>query len=268
MKIKNSKKWGRYSIKQASAGTALILLTAFALRYFIHPLVEPHVVFHFFIAASLAVQYLFGYRFSITSVLLSMVLGEYYFVEPYASFDELSKKDFIISVNFALVALTAIAFMENLSRSIFERDLLLKVFESRNKISLYRENDRISFAEKNSETWAILEKLLNNFDDILLIKLNDSAYKPGPLFLKITKNNISQNDLIHWQDGIYFDDKSLIENIFNPEVPKTERPRAFDLRLIQADGGLHACRVCVDHFRFMGQQLAILRADSGKNRPH
>jgi K+-sensing histidine kinase KdpD len=259
MKIQNSKKWSPYSARQACLGTALIILVSFALRYFLHPLVEPYAVFHFFIVACLAVQYFFGYKFALVSVLFSVILGEYYFVKPYGSFDVLSPKDLIISLNFALVTLTAIAFMEPLSRALFTRDLLLKVVESRHKISLYRENDRIFQAQQSSQNWSILEALLNDFDQILVIKFGASEYKVEPLFFKITKTSIPSDDVLNWQDAVYFEDKSLLDQIFQPLGSQIGAPRSFDLRFVQADGGLHACRVCVDHFNFMGKNLSILK---------
>ena len=259
MKIQNSKNWSPYSTRQACLGTALIILVSFALRYFLHPLVEPYAVFHFFIVACLVVQYFFGYKFALVSVLISVILGEYYFVKPYGSFDVLSPKDLIISFNFAVVTLSAVAFMEPLSRALFTRDLLLKVVESRHKISLYRENDRIFHAQQSSQNWSILEVLLNDFDQILVIKFGESEYKLEPLFFKITKNKIPLDEPFNWQDAIYMEDRDLLEKIFQPPVSQIGRPKAFDLRFVQADGRLHACRVCVDHFHFMGKSLSILK---------
>jgi K+-sensing histidine kinase KdpD len=259
MKIQNSKKWSPYSARQACLGTALIILVSFALRYFLHPLVEPYAVFHFFIVACLAVQYFFGYKFALVSALISVILGEYYFVKPYSSFDVFSPKDLIISLNFALVTLTAVAFMEYLSRALLTRDLLLKVVESRHKISLYRENDRIFQAQQSSQNGSILEALLNDFDQILVIKFGASEYKVEPLFFKMTQNTIPLNGELNWKDAVYFEDKSLLDQIFQPLASKIGAPISFDLRLVQADGSLQACRVCVDHFNFMGKPLSILK---------
>ncbi len=259
MKIQNSKKWSPHSAKQACLGTALIILVSFALRYFLHPLIEPYAVFHFFIVACFAVQYFFGYKFALVSVLCSLILGEYYFVKPYGSFDVLSSKDLIISLNFVLVTLTAVAFMETLSRALSTRDLLLKVLESRHKISLHRENDRIFQAQKSSQNGSILESLLNDFDQILVIKFGESDYKVEPLFFKMTQNSILLSDTWNWQDAVYFEDKSLLDQIFQPLASQIGPPTAFDLRLVQVDGGLHACRVCVNHFNFMGKSLSILK---------
>lgn len=259
MKIQNSKKWSPYSARQACLGTAVIILVFFALRYFLLPLVEPYVVFPFFIVACLAIQFFFGYKFALVSVLISVIFGEYYFVKPFSSFDVLSPKDLIISLNFALVTLAAVAFMEHFSRALYTRDLLLKLVESRHKISLYRENDRIFQAQQSGQNRSILEVLLNNFDQILVIKFGASEYMVEPLFFKITQNSVPLNDAFNWQDAVYFADKSLLDQFFQSVRSQIGVPRAFDLRLVQADGGLHACRVCVDHFNFMGKNLSILK---------
>jgi hypothetical protein len=237
----------------------MIIFVAFAVRFVLNPAIAPYGVFHFFIVACLAVQYLYGYKFAAFSVALSIFLGEFYFIEPYGSFGPVLAKDYILSVNFALVTLTAVAFMEPLRRSLYARDLLLKVLNSRHKVSLYRENDRIFYAQQSNQAWSILQELLENFDDILLLKFGDSEYKIEPLFFKITANHDLLPSPQNWHASVFAEDLPLLQQAFERRPQKSMDPAAFDLRLIDANGGLQPCRVRVDHFNFMGKTLSILR---------
>lgn len=242
-------------------GTAGIIFAAFVVRYFLHPYLEPYVPFHFFILGCLLVQYLYGYKFAIISVLISAALGEYYFVQPYNSFDVLSFSDLIITINFSLVAFAAIAFMEPLQRSLFSRDLLLKVLDSRHKISLYRENDRIFYSQKSNEAWSILQALLDDFDQILIIKLGESEFKVEPLFLKLTQNSELLESPENWQSAIYSEDRLQLEQAWSKPTAPFKTPQGFDLRLLHANGQVISHRVWVDHFSFMGKNLSILKLE-------
>jgi K+-sensing histidine kinase KdpD len=259
MQIRNSKKWSEYSTKQAWFGTAMIIFVAFAVRFVLNPVIAPYGVFHFFIVACLAVQYFYGYKFAAFSVALSIFLGEYYFIEPYGSFGPVLAKDYILSLNFALVTLTAVAFMEPLRRSLYASDLLLKVLNSRHKVSLYRENDRIFYAQQSNQAWSILQELLENFDDILLIKFGNSDYKIEPLFFRITANHDLLLSPQNWQAFVFADDLTLLERAFDRRQQKSVDPTAFDLRFIVVDGTVQTFRVRVDHFNFMDKTLCILR---------
>ena len=237
----------------------MMVFAAFALRFFLHPWLEPYAVFHFFIVACLAAQFFYGYKFAIISVLLSVFLGEYYFVKPYGSFDVLSSKDFIISVNFMLVTLTAVAFMEPLRRSLYARDLLLKVLDSRYKISLYRENDRIFYAQQSNQAWSILQDLLEDFDQILLIKFGDSDYKLEPLFFKVTQSDLLTRTSENWRQAVFVEDQTLLEAALEQNTPQIGGVKALALRFVLPSGAFNACNVRVDHFNFMGKKLSILR---------
>lgn len=240
-------------------GALSLVLLSFALRYVLHPLIEPYAVFHFFILACLAVQYFFGYRFAILSVIVSIFLGEYYFVKPYGEFNELSSKDYIISSNFALVTLTAVVFMESLQRSLYARDLLLKVLNSRHKISLLRENDRIFYAQQSNQTLALLQELLEDFDQILLIRLRGFECKVEPMFIKLTQNPAILQAKDGWLQAIHEEDKMLLDQAWSALPDRNASNSPFDLRLIQANGDIRSCRVLVEHISFAGRALAILK---------
>jgi K+-sensing histidine kinase KdpD len=259
MQIQNSRKWSQYSAQQAWVGTAAIIFAAFAIRFVLHPYLEPYVPFHFFIVGCLVVQYLFGYKFAVSAVVVSAALGEYYFVQPYNSFGALSLSDLIITINFALVTLAAVAFMEPLQRSLYLRNLLLKVLDSRHKISLYRENDRIFYAQQSNQAWSILQDLLEDFDQILLIKFGDSDYKLEPLFFKVTQSDLLTRTSENWRQAVFVEDQALLEAALAQNTPQIGGVKALALRFVLPSGAFNACNVRVDHFNFMGKKLSILR---------
>ena len=141
MLIKNSKNWVRHSTNKSVGGALLILLIAFLIRLGIHPLVEHYAPFHLFIVACTIIAFFYGYKLALLSIVTSIALGGYYFVKPYkmlGPLNELNPTDWLQFFNFFLVSLVAIFFIEKLQRNIFERDLLLKVMQSRYRIELIK----------------------------------------------------------------------------------------------------------------------------------
>jgi K+-sensing histidine kinase KdpD len=115
-------------------------------------LVEPYAPFHLFIVACTIIAFFYGYKLALLSIVTSIALGGYYFVKPYkmlGPLNELNPTDWLQFFNFFLVSLVAIFFIEKLQRNIFERDLLLKVMQSRYRIELIKKNEsQISLNKK------------------------------------------------------------------------------------------------------------------------
>lgn len=255
MKIKNAVRWQGYSLPQAWAGTCAVVLLAFGIRYQLHAIVAPYMVFHFFTIACLMVQYLFGIRFSLVAMAASALLGEYFFVEPYGTFDSLARKDFLITLNFMLVTGVAVAFMERLRRATYAQSLLLKVMESRHRVSLHRENDRLFYAKRSHQTWAILEELIADYDRTLFYRYGGDGYRIGPLFYRLATRFRLGDDPAGWEVGVHAGDVEAVKR----HMVSHGMNEGFELRLLQADGGERRVPVVMDHFKFMGKQLALLK---------
>ena len=120
------------------------------------------------------------------SVIASALLGEYFFVEPIGTFNELLAKDIIISLNFIGVTTFAIALIEFLQRGIYARELLLKVSNSRYLTSLQLENDRLYYSQKSSDAWSVLSLLLKNFERVILVQHGEDTVRLEPLFYELT----------------------------------------------------------------------------------
>ena len=259
MEIKNSRNWVKFSQEQAFLGTCSLTLLAFAVRYLLHPYIEPFAVFHFFIVGCLLIQYLYGYKFSAFAICFSIGLGNYFFVAPYGTFDQVSHKDLIVSLNFAVVTGVAVAFMESLRRSVYARELMLKVMASRHKISLHRENDRIYYAKKTNEAWAILEELLTDFDRIILIKFGESDYKLEPLLYKLATCFQIQNSTEKWPQAFAPEDMPVLTAHLDGDASPTQDQVTFSVGFCQAPNLFERHDVCVERFSFMGKSLSVLK---------
>jgi K+-sensing histidine kinase KdpD len=259
MQIKNAKKWSPYSRRQSWLGTIALIFFAFAIRYLLQPVIAPYAVFHCFIVACLVIQYRYGYIYSAAGVVASILLGEYFFVKPYGTFNELAAKDVIISMNFALVIGAAIFFMEKLQRSVYERDLIMKALHSRQRISLYAENDRIFFSQKSSQAWSILEELLNEFDQILVIRYGDQDYKLEPALLKITQKWELIGQPSDWLGSVREDQREQMTQLMLQQKAKIGDPKEFALSLSDCQGHWHDVTASIDYYDFMGKPLSILR---------
>lgn len=257
MRIRNALLWQDYTPYQALIGTVFITLTAFGLRYILHPIIEPYAVFHFFIVGCLSIQYLFGYKFSVPAMLVATVLAEYYFIEPYGDFDGLGHKDLVIAVNFLLVTAVAVLFMEKLRRAAYTQELLLKVMGSRHKVSLQRENDRLFYARKSSEVWAILEELIVDHEKTLLYQYGGDC-KIAPLFYKLATRFTLHHPAHEWELGLAAEDVPLLKQRLLDD--RDNAP--FEIGLVQADGTEVRVPVVIDRFHFLGKRFLLMKLAS------
>lgn len=239
-------------------GSGLILLSAFLIRYALQPLIEPYAPYHFFIVACLFIACFYGYKFAFISTFISAFLGSFFFVKPYYSFDIATVSDMIQFCNFAVVTTISVFIIESLQRTLYARRMVLKIMQSRYRISLFRENDRIYFSKKQSEAWSILEEILTDFDDILFLKFAGGNVKLEPLFLALagTDQFLLPDDA--WQTLI--DPKDLPELLSNLEhaALKPGLVRVFDLRFANNPKG-NSYKVQLESYEFMGKPLKLLR---------
>lgn len=164
----------------------LITLAAFAVRYIMHPQLQPFVPFLFFFVSCALTEYLVGLGPALLSLVLSFLLGTYYFIMPYGVFDGMiSRSDAISTITFVLITLLAIALIEYLQRTLYSRQLLLKISRSHHKISLYRENDRLYLAKKAVMAARPFEKLFHDFHKVLLLQLPGGKVYLQSLFYQL-----------------------------------------------------------------------------------
>jgi hypothetical protein len=258
MRIQNSRSWVKYSLGDAALGSLTFLLGAFILRFLLQPVIAPYAPFHFFIVACLFIAYLYGYELALLSVLISAFLGSYFFVKPYFTLSPASLSDLIQFLNFTSVTVVAILIIEKLQRTIYAREMVLKIMDSRHKISLYRENDRIYFAKSNNEAWAVLDELLTDFDDIVLLQYGTGGVKLEPLFMALTLSNQPILSSEEWQSLIHPEDMGLLLFKLSQPIAKSGQMDEFALRFTQHENAA-TYKVALESFVFLGKPLRILR---------
>lgn len=239
-------------------GSCAILLVAFFVRYAIQPLIEPYAPFHFFIVACLFIAYLYGYQMALIATAISAFAGSFFFVKPYFTLSLASVEDVIQFFNFTFVAVISILVIEKLQRMVYAHQMVLKIMQSRYKISLFRENDRIHFAKSNNEAWAVLDELLTDFDDIIMLQYGTGDVKLEPLFISLTLSLKPVLAVHEWQAKIHPDDLAGLLSKLSQPITKSGQLDEFSLRFMPHDNAV-AYKVALESFVFLGKPLRILR---------
>jgi PAS domain S-box-containing protein len=109
------------------------LAIAFAARYALHQSLGEHYRFLFFTAAAVLVCAYAGIWRALFVTIAGLLLGFYFFVEPYESFSEPDAEDFGAIVVYLLNTLLMLFLIEWLQRSKYESYMLMLETKYRNK---------------------------------------------------------------------------------------------------------------------------------------
>ena len=258
MRIQNSKLWVKYSFGTAVQGSVAVLLCACLIRYVLQPFIEPYAPFHFFIVACLFIGYWYGYQLALVATLISAAIGNYFFVKPYFEFGPMVMTDVIQIINFASVTVISVLIIEKLQRTAYARHIAFRIMESRQKIMLYRENERLYFSKKSNESWAILDEMLTDFDDIILLQWGIGAVKVEPLFLALSHAPRPILAADEWQTLMHPEDLGWLLSGLDEPVLKSGAVDVMTLRF-STDADAAPCQVALEAFVFLGKPLKILR---------
>jgi K+-sensing histidine kinase KdpD len=143
MILKNSRLWVQHRPWVVARDSFLILLVASVARYALRELIEPYAVFHFFIIACLIVAVRYGYRAAFVCLVVSVFVGNFFFVKPYNTFAQITTSDLIPALNFFFVTGVAVVVIEKLQRTIYAQKLLIKIMSDRQRSMLFRQNDLV-----------------------------------------------------------------------------------------------------------------------------
>jgi K+-sensing histidine kinase KdpD len=256
MLIRNSKSWVNHSLKRSAVLSLLVLSVAFATRMLLHPYIEPYAPYHGFIVACLCIAYFFGYKLALCGVMISAMVGSYFFVRPYYQFGPLSATDLTQFITFSSVTLVAIFAIERLQRTAYSRTMVVKIMESRHKISLMRENDRLYFAKQQNQSWAILESILTNFEEVMLLKFGSANLRVEPLFLELAHSPKHLLTSDEWLTLLHPDDAAQLQAALHADL--ATKPQHLSLRFSH-DPQQTAHAVTVETNRFMNQSLKVVR---------
>jgi len=258
MQIKNNKAWVKYSLAEKIIGSACILLSAFMIRLTIHSYIEPYAPFHFFIVACLLIAFLFGYLPAFICMMISIILGGYFFMRPYNDFGTLATTDWLQFFNFSSVTVIAISIIERLQRSNYSQNLLLKVLESRHRVMLLNENERVFFERKNNSALSTLEEFLENIDNIVLLKYANSDINVHPLFLKLTQTTTDSVIEKNWHSSVHPDDLKVLLTKMDNSIDAGNLSESIQVRLLKNNVFLkHTMHI--ERLRLACQSVATLR---------
>ena len=150
MKIRNAARWPKAGSQPYFIGM-LGFGAAFALRYLLQPLLDDHVPLLFFAINCIVIAYFYGFWPALWLLLLSTPTAFYFFVQPYQTFDGVSRTDFfMLLVNFTLVLLAAFM-LELLRREQYKSFLLARVSESRFRLMVEADEDRRQVIKKTAK---------------------------------------------------------------------------------------------------------------------
>jgi K+-sensing histidine kinase KdpD len=120
-----------------------IYATILGLCFSIHPVESEAYLYHLFFLSSYVATIFLGGGPGFLIILLGLISCNYYFIEPYGHFTSLSNADIFYLANYTFGAVLVIVTIEYLQRNVYENKLLLRASESRYKMFLHRENQRI-----------------------------------------------------------------------------------------------------------------------------
>jgi K+-sensing histidine kinase KdpD len=143
MRINNSVKWCKWPRVQCYAAAALVYAGVFALCFILHPILDETYLYHLFFLSSYVAAIFIGGGPSSMIIVLGLVSSNYFFVAPYQQFDHLDVHDALTMGNYIFSSMLVIIGIEYMQRARYQRELLLKVAESRYIMLLRRENQRL-----------------------------------------------------------------------------------------------------------------------------
>lgn len=143
MKINNAAYWCRLPLPVCYLISLATFFAVFALRWSLHPILGGTFPYQFFLLASYVVAFFLGAKPGLVIVVLGVISGNYYFVEPYGELTPLDWKDSLYLGNYLLSSLLVISSLEYLQRTRYQNELLLRVAQSRYEILLHRDNQRL-----------------------------------------------------------------------------------------------------------------------------
>jgi hypothetical protein len=256
--MKNARSWSPFSRFAAFGAAALVTTVAFGIRYLIHPWVEPYGAFQMFVFACIVSEYYFGLGPALLSLAMGGLLGTYYFVRPYQTFASMiTRSDVIVTGNFVLVSVFVIVLIEILRRTLYTNQLLLKVSQSRHRVSLYRENDRMFLSRKSADTRARVEQLLSRFDRTLLLQLDDERYYPQALLYRLAPSLGSRTAKgTHWMEAFHPEDRPSLDSAFAGLRANSGTRPVISARIGEATD---ASLLVLERLEFEGALATVLR---------
>ena len=232
MHFRNAKRWAPTGI--AAYLTAIgATLIAFGMRYAAQPVLNMHYPFLFFTIASLLVAFHLGLWPAVLVVISGLLMGMYFFVPPFYSFEIPDAVDVIFIFGYLAVALLGITLIEMLHRAKHETYLLQQVAQSRLEM-LERSHTQRSRAEelakKNEEHFEILASSLPHI--WYMRRLDGNFEYFNERFYEYTGLTPGSLDNKAWLNALHPDDVAAVTAAWAQVAEDgVEQTSAFRLRL-------------------------------------
>lgn len=215
------------------------LAVAFALRYTLHQWLGEHFRFIFFTVAAVLVCAYAGIWRALFVAIAGLLLGFYFFVEPYESFSEPDAEDFGAIVVYFLNTLLMLFLVEWLQRSKYEvRTLMLETRYKNKRLEEILGN--LARAENSASINAErIDMLAATVPHIWSMRRSGgkAAYFNVNLY-EITGMPPGSLDGEGWTKAMHPNDAALVQEL-SRQVERTGAPQETSVRLRLADGAYH-----------------------------
>jgi len=215
------------------------LAVAFALRYSLHQWLGEHSRFLFFTAAAILVCAYAGIWRAFFVAIAGLLLGFYFFVEPYESFTEPEAEDFWAIVVYLLNTSVMLFLVEWLQRSKYEARMLILETKYRNK-RLEEILENLARAENSASINAErVDMLAANVPHIWSLRRSGGKtdYFNVNLY-EITGMPSGSLDREGWTKAMHPNDAALVQEV-SRDVERTGTRHEVSVRLRLADGAYH-----------------------------
>jgi len=230
MLLKNAKDWNNSSLLVRYCGALFVTGLALALRFLIHPYIEPYLPFQLFFLSTFIVSLIWGVGPGILSLLLGLFSGFYFFTRPYDSFATPSASDIWVMLTYGTTSVVMQGLTEYTRRLMYSSELLLKVAESNYRLSLFSENEKIDISRKLRANQKSVDDLITNLDTCIFM-LNSNLKTQFSTQVHI---HFDKSELISFQDNwaaiFLADDLSQIRKAQKAAQELSNLPCTFEFR--------------------------------------
>ena len=175
-KLGNAKRWacgrrGAYSM------AVVALLAAYAVQFFLQPVLQDRSVFMTFLIAAFAIEYFFGLCPAAFVVVGSIFLGLYFFVPPDATFLVAGVADITFVFGYLVISIVGIFIIESLQRSRYEISLLRESLQSQSEILQRSRKERSVAVEEAKLCEKRYQTLVSQKAELLYMRRLDGIFE-------------------------------------------------------------------------------------------
>ena len=197
MLLKNAKDWNNSSLLVRYIGALFVTGLALALRFVLHPYIEPYLPFQLFFLSTFIVSLLWGVGPGILSLLLGLLSGFYFFTRPYDSFATPSASDVWVMLTYGSTSIVMQCLTEYSRRLMYSSELILKVADSNYRLTLFSENEKIDLSRKLRANQKLVDDLIINLDrNIFFLNANQKTQ-----FLAQAHHHFKKEELTKLEDN-------------------------------------------------------------------